>query len=100
MFYNVERLKKYYPRKPLEYSGNGELSFVSDDEEENNDEELDPINNNGQPADEEPTNPNEVSIQLNTPVTNNREPLMREGGKYWCNVDQANVLAEGETRRK
>ena len=102
VFYNVERLKKYYPRKPLEHSGNGELSFVSDDEEEeNNNEELDePINNNGQPADEEPANPNEVSIQGNPPVTNNREPLMREGGKYWCNVDPANVLAEGETRRK
>ena len=109
IFYNVERLKRYYPRRESTHGLEIVKFCLISDEEDGDGEEKDipnqvdrnPINDNAHGEDvpnRGPENPVNVSVQKAPTLANNPEPLMREGGRYWCNVDPANVV-EGRTRQ-
>ena len=109
IFYNVERLKRYYPRKESTHGLEvGKFCLISDEEDGDGEEkdipnqvDRNPINDNAHGEDvpnRGTENPVNVSVQKAPTLANNPEPLMREGGRYWCNVDPANVV-ESRTRQ-
>ena len=92
---NAERLKKFTERsdevsQPTTYM----------DESDSEDEVTEPTNENAQEQEEV-----QVDVDRNEAAgpdlqvrEEHREPLMRDGGRYWCNVDPGNIV-EGSRPR-
>ena len=86
---NAERLKKYYARTEQRRS-EATLPESDSDEDDDDDPQI-PENNRAQGPDiaEEPQ-PEPVEVRQNI-----REPIMRDGGRLWCNVDPRNMIPRG-----
>ena len=84
---NAERLKKYYGRRE-EKTEDSQNSMDSDsDEDEDSDLQM-PQNDRPQRL-ENPAEPQPGPVEVRQNI---REPIMREGGRLWCNVDPRNII--------
>ena len=89
---NSERLKKYHVRVTEDQQDD---SANQSDSEEDDYDEPDRLVIPDVQEEIQPIHPQEL-VEARTPTE--REPLMREGGKFWSNVDPSNIIEGGRRR--